>query len=87
MFVQSDLFARHSGNLTFYSQESKDFTYRLCRMNLFIHGIDGKIELGNSYWDDKHAGQKADYILANPPFEGLCSRTKKGFSVVKVTFP
>jgi type I restriction enzyme M protein len=68
MFVQSDLFTKHSGNLTFYGQESKDFTYRLCRMNLFIHGIDGKIELGNSYWDDHHAGLKADYILANPPF-------------------
>jgi type I restriction enzyme M protein len=68
MFVQSDLFAKHSGNLAFYGQESKDFTYRLCRMNLFIHGIDGKIELGNSYWDDHHAGLKADYFLANPPF-------------------
>jgi type I restriction enzyme M protein len=68
MFVQSDLFTKHSGNLAFYGQESKDFTYRLCRMNLFIHGIDGKIELGNSYWDDHHAGLRADYILANPPF-------------------
>jgi type I restriction enzyme M protein len=37
-------------------------------MNLFIHGIDGKIELGNTYLDDKHATVKADYILANPPF-------------------
>src|SRR5207248_4602993 len=68
MFVQSDLFAHHSGHLTFYGQESKDFTYRLCRMNLFIHGIDGKVELGNSYWDDRHPKLRADYILANPPF-------------------
>src|SRR5437879_1039660 len=68
MFVQSDLFTKHSGHLTFYGQESKDFTYRLCRMNLFIHGVDGKIELGNSYWNDLHAGVKADFILANPPF-------------------
>ena len=37
-------------------------------MNLFIHGIDGNIELGNSYTNDRHAGLKADYILANPPF-------------------
>jgi type I restriction enzyme M protein len=37
-------------------------------MNLFIHGIDGNIQLGNSYFDDKHATLKADYILANPPF-------------------
>jgi type I restriction enzyme M protein len=68
MFVQSDIFTKHSGKLSFYGQESKDFTYRLCRMNLFIHGIDGKIELGNSYFDDKHATLKADYLLANPPF-------------------
>ena len=54
MFVQSDIFTHHSGNLAFYGQESKDFTYRLCRMNLFIHGIDGDIRLGNSYTDDKH---------------------------------
>ena len=68
MFVQSDLFTHHSGNLSFYGQESKDFTYRLCRMNLFIHGIRGDIRLGNSYSDDKHGDLRADYILANPPF-------------------
>jgi type I restriction enzyme M protein len=68
MFVQSDLFTKHNRQLSFVGQESKDFTYRLCRMNLFIHGIDGNIQLGNSYTDDKHSTVKADYILANPPF-------------------
>ena len=68
MFVQSDLFPRHSHRLSFVGQESKDFTYRLCRMNLFIHGLDGNIQLGNSYFDDRHATVKADYVLANPPF-------------------
>ena len=68
MFVQSDVFTKHSGRLSFVGQEAKDFTYRLCRMNLFIHGINGHIEQGNSYTDDKHAAQRADYILANPPF-------------------
>lgn len=68
MFVQSDIFTKHSGQLTFYGQESKDFTYKLCRMNLFIHGVDGNIQLGNSYIDDKHDKIKADYLLANPPF-------------------
>lgn len=68
MFVQSDVFTKHSGKLSFFGQESKDFTHRLCRMNLFIHGIDGKIELGNSYTDDKHAGHQFNYVLANPPF-------------------
>jgi type I restriction enzyme M protein len=37
-------------------------------MNLFIHGLDANIRLGNSYFDDKHATLKADYLLANPPF-------------------
>lgn len=68
MFVQSDLFTHHSGELAFFGQESKDFTYRLARMNLFIHGINGNIKLGNSYTDDKHESLRADYILANPPF-------------------
>lgn len=68
MFVQSDLFTKHNRQLSFVGQESKDFTYRLCRMNLFIHGIDGNIQMGNSYTDDKHATVKADYIIANPPF-------------------
>lgn len=68
MFVQSDMFTKHNRQLSFIGQESKDFTYRLCRMNLFIHGIDGNIKMGNSYTDDKHATIKADYIIANPPF-------------------
>lgn len=68
MFVQSDLFTKHSHKLSFVGQESKDFTYRLCRMNLFIHGLDAKIELGDSYFNDRHATLKADYVLANPPF-------------------
>jgi type I restriction-modification system DNA methylase subunit len=46
----------------------KHFTYRLCRMNLFIHGLDGNNQLGNSYFDDRHATLKAGYVLANPPF-------------------
>jgi len=68
MFVQSDIFTHHNHKLSFIGQESKDFTYRLCKMNLFIHGIDGNIRLGNTYFDDQHATIKADYILANPPF-------------------
>jgi type I restriction enzyme M protein len=57
-----------SHHLSFVGQESKDFTYRLCRMKLFIHGLDANIQLGNSYFDDRHATLKADYLLANPPF-------------------
>ncbi len=68
MFVQSDHFAHHSGRLSFCGQEAKDFTYRLCRLNLFIHGLDGDIRLGSSYDNDQHAGEQFDFILANPPF-------------------
>ena len=68
MFVQSDAFTRHSHRLSFFGQESKDFTLRLARMNLFIHGLDGDIKLGSSYTNDQHAGSQFDYILANPPF-------------------
>ncbi len=68
MFVQSDVFTHRAGKLSFFGQESKEFTFRLCRLNLFIHGIDGKIEPGNSYTNDQHADLKADYVLANPPF-------------------
>lgn len=68
MFVQSDHFAQHSGKLSFCGVETKDFTYRLCRLNLFIHGLDGDIRLGSSYENREHADLKADFILANPPF-------------------
>jgi type I restriction enzyme M protein len=75
MFVQSDTFTKHSRRLSFFGQESKEFTYRLCRMNLFIHGLDGDIRPGNSYTDDKQSGVKADFIIANPPFnDGAKSR-------------
>lgn len=83
MFVQSDIFTQHNGLLSFYGQESKDFTYRLCRMNLFIHGIDGNIQLGNSYTNDQHASLRADFVLANPPFnDGSKSQTGWGTNLV-----
>jgi type I restriction enzyme M protein len=83
MFVQSDLFTKHNRQLSFVGQESKDFTYRLCRMNLFIHGIDGNILLGNSYTDDKHSTVKADYIIANPPFNDG-SKGEEGWGADKI---
>jgi len=83
MFVQSDLFTKHSRQLSFCGHESKDFTYRLCRMNLFIHGLDANIQLGNSYFDDKHATLKADYVLANPPFNDG-SKGENGWGAEKI---
>jgi len=84
MFVQSDIFTQHSRRLSFVGQESKDFTYRLARMNLFIHGIDGNIQLGNSYTDDKHSGLRADYILANPPFNDG-AKSKEGWGADRIS--
>jgi type I restriction enzyme M protein len=86
MFVQSDLFTKHSHQLSFVGQESKDFTYRLCRMNLFIHGLDANIQLGNSYFDDKHAPLKADYLLANPPFNDG-SKGENGWGADRIKDP
>jgi len=84
MFVQSDRFTEHAGRLSFYGQESKDFTWRLCKMNLFIHGLDGDIRLGNSYWNDEHERLEADYVIANPPFNDG-SKGKKGWGADKVS--
>jgi len=55
-------------DISIYGQESNNTTWRLALMNLAIRGIDGKIEWGDSFLADKHKDLKADYILANPPF-------------------
>ncbi len=72
MFVQSEKFIEeHQGNIkdiSVYGQESNPTTLRLAKMNLAIRGIDAKIELGDTFLNDKHKDLKADYILANPPF-------------------
>jgi type I restriction enzyme M protein len=68
MFVQADEFTRHNGRLSFFGQESKDFTYRLCKLNLFMHGLDGDIRPFNSYFRDELADLRADFVIANPPF-------------------
>lgn len=72
MFVQSKKFVKeHQGNiknLSIYGQESNPTTLRLAKMNLAIRGIDAKIELGDTFLNDKHKDLKADYIIANPPF-------------------
>ncbi|GAV21853.1 type I restriction-modification system subunit M [Carboxydothermus pertinax] len=72
MFVQSMRFveahAGKKGDISVYGQESNPTTYRLCKMNLAIRGIEADIRLGNSYIDDQFKDLRADYILANPPF-------------------
>ena len=72
MFVQSEKFLdAHGGkigDIAVYGQESNPTTYKLAKMNLAIRGIDAKIELGDAFHNDKHKDLKADYIMANPPF-------------------
>lgn len=72
MFVQSTEFLRRQkedpSRLSFSGQESNPTTWRLCRMNLAIRGIFGDIQQGNSYYDDKFPDLRADFVLANPPF-------------------
>src|SRR5262245_21591435 len=72
MFVSSEKFIEaHSGKLgdiSIYGQESNYTTWRLAKMNLAIRGIDAQIAHGDTFHNDKHPDLKADYILANPPF-------------------
>lgn len=72
MFVQSEKFViNHQGNikdLSIFGQESNPTTLRLAKMNLAIRGIDAKLELGDTFLNDKHPDLKADFVMANPPF-------------------
>ena len=79
MFVQSVEFieAHGKGNgnggkarseVSIYGQESNYTTWRLAKMNLAIRGIEGQIAHGDTFHDDRHPDLKADFILANPPF-------------------
>ena len=75
MFVMSEKFVlAHRGridDISVFGQESNHTTYRLCRMNLAIRGIDGSQVQWNSegsFLKDAHPDLKADYVLANPPF-------------------
>jgi len=74
MFVQSEKFVlAHGGrlgDLAIYGQESNPTTWRLCKMNLAIRGIDGDIgqENADTFHNDLHPDLRADFILANPPF-------------------
>ena len=79
MFVQSMEFIRAHANgngnggkakadISIYGQESNYTTWRLAKMNLAIRGIDGQIAHGDTFHNDRHPDLKADFILANPPF-------------------
>jgi type I restriction enzyme M protein len=54
--------------LSIYGQESKEFPWKVCKMNLVIRGVEGDIRLGDSYHDDKFFDLRAEYVVSNPPF-------------------
>ena len=74
MFVQSIKFIEaHHGNtrnVAIYGQEYTNTTYKLAKMNLAIRGISGNLgeKAADTFGDDQHKDLKADYIMANPPF-------------------
>jgi type I restriction enzyme M protein len=72
LFVQSAEFVKaHGGRprqISILGQENNQATWRICKMNLAIHGIAGDIKLGDSLLDDVFPGVRADFVMANPPF-------------------
>ena len=76
MFVQTGHFieeARHKNtndvDITFYGQEKADLNSKLARMNLAVHGLEGQIKIGNTFYEDQHELLGlCDYVMANPPF-------------------
>jgi len=72
MFVQSEKFLEahggRIGDIAVYGQESNPTTYKLAKMNLAIRGIDAKIELGDTFHNDRHKDLQVDYAIMNPPF-------------------
>jgi type I restriction enzyme M protein len=72
MFVQSERFIEEhggrKGDISIFGQELNWTTWRLCQMNLAIRGIEARIDQGDTFHDDKLRDLRADYVLANPPF-------------------
>jgi len=72
MFVQSHKFLQRQGGdegqISLYGQEINEATWRICKMNLYLRGIEGRIELGDSVRDDKFSRLHADTVITNPPF-------------------
>jgi type I restriction enzyme M protein len=74
MFVQTSHFLEHGGKdtmkeVTFFGQEKTATTIRLAMMNLAVHGLEGKIQEANTFYQDEHNLFGAcDFVMANPPF-------------------
>ena len=72
MFVQAVEFVRSrtgsDGRISIWGQESRFATWRLAKMNLAFHGVEGRIAHGDSLQDDRHPDLEADFAFSHPPF-------------------
>jgi len=60
---------RPAEKVTFYGQEKAELNTKLSKMNLAVHGLEGNIQEGNTFYEDKHdLVGKTDFVMANPPF-------------------
>lgn len=90
MFVHSAKFvSQHNKNkksvmeeVSIYGQEKGASNMRVAKMNLAIHGLSGRIELANSFYEDSHESiGKFDFVLANPPFN-VKGKDKSGQTII-----
>lgn len=73
MFVQSAKFVKNHQkdvrNISIYGQEYNTTTWKMCKMNLAIRGLEGNLgEAADTFTNDQHPTLRADFIMANPPF-------------------
>jgi len=74
MFVQSARFMKNhrknpSDEISIYGQERVGDNLRICKMNLGVHGLEGNIRQGNTYYEELHKNVgRFDFVMANPPF-------------------
>lgn len=89
MFVSMGEYLRNHGHdsskLAINGQESNQTTLRLAKMNLAIRGLSGKIELGNTYYQDKFPHLQADFVIANPPFNAEWQPSKLADNDPRIT--
>jgi type I restriction enzyme M protein len=68
-FIEEEEGADATNQVTFYGQEKADTNTKLAKMNMAVHGLEGSILQGNTFYEDKHdLLGKCDFIMANPPF-------------------
>lgn len=76
---------KDASKLSINGQESNQTTLRLAKMNLAIRGLSGKIELGNTYYQDRFPHLQADFVIANPPFNAEWEPSKLSDNDPRIT--